>query len=409
MALWDWLVYPVPLTPHGYCLLWAPGLIWLHGVSDVIIGSAYFSIPLALFWFAYQRKDLQFRWVIWLFVAFILACGMTHFMAVYTLWVAAYGLEGLIKAITAILSVATAMLLWPLIPKLVALPSPAQLATVNQTLSDKIAEQERTYQLLQASEEQVRITNAELEERVTRRTADLMAANVQLQATLDQLTLARGELEATVEQRTEALRQRDLLLREVYHRVKNNLQIVDSVILMEASVLKDQSDKAFLDALRNRVYALGLVHQQLMTSRDLQTFDFAPFLEELSENLIVAGASGAVELEVDACSLAIDLDHAVPMGLIVTELVTNSLKHAFPHGAGKVSISVRRNEEATPDSQIIVTVADNGVGQAGGKVEGTGIGKRIIEGLLRQLRGRMETDETQGTTTRLFLPQLRTA
>jgi two-component sensor histidine kinase len=146
-----------------------------------------------------------------------------------------------------------------------------------------------------------------------------------------------------------------------------------------------------------------------MTSRDLQTFDFAPFLEELSENLIAAGASGAIELEVHACSLAIDLDHAVPMGLIVTELVTNSLKHAFPNGAGKVRISVEHSDDATSDGEIIVTVADNGIGQIEGTTAGTGIGKRIIEGLLRQLRGRMEVDETQGTTTRLFLPQLRTA
>lgn len=402
MPLWDWLVYPVPLTPHGYCLLWAPGLIWLHGVSDVIIGLAYFSIPLALFWFAYQRKDLQFRWVIWLFVAFILACGMTHFMAVYTLWVAAYGVEGLIKAITALLSVATAALLWPLIPRLVALPSPAQLAAVNQHLSEKMEEQERTYRLLLASEEKVRIANAELEARVAQRTAALTTANEQLRA-------ARAELEATVEQRTEALRQRDLLLREVYHRVKNNLQIVDSVILMESSALDDAADKTFLESLRSRIFALGLVHQQLMTSRDLRTFDFAPFLKELSENLVLAGASGPIELDVEACSLTVDLDHAVPLGLIVTELVTNSLKHAFPKGSGKLSICVERDESAAPDGGIVVTVSDNGVGStATERRSGTpGIGKRIIEGLLRQLKGRMAIDDQKGTTTRLYLPQPR--
>src|SRR5262245_54436192 len=117
MQIFDWLIYPVNLTPHGYCLLWAPGLIWLHAASDTIIALAYFSIPLALIWFVHQRKDLEFRWVFLLFVCFIMACGLTHVMGVLTLWVAAYGLEAILKVITAGLSVATAMLLWPLIPR----------------------------------------------------------------------------------------------------------------------------------------------------------------------------------------------------------------------------------------------------------------------------------------------------
>ncbi len=138
-----------------------------------------------------------------------------------------------------------------------------------------------------------------------------------------------------MKERTDALGQRDLLLREVYHRVKNNLQIVDAVIHMQAEQMPRQQDRAFLEALRSRVYALGLVHQQLMTSADLQTFDLAPFLKELSENLLVAGATGDIEMEVEACTLSVGLDFAVPMGLIVTELLTNSLKHAFPDGKAK--------------------------------------------------------------------------
>ena len=84
MQIFDWLIYPVNLTPHGYCLLWAPGLIWLHAASDTIIALAYFSIPLALIWFVHQRKDLEFRWVFLLFVCFIMACGMTHVIIDFT-------------------------------------------------------------------------------------------------------------------------------------------------------------------------------------------------------------------------------------------------------------------------------------------------------------------------------------
>jgi len=406
MSLWDWLINPVGLTPHGFCLLWAPGLIWLHAISDTVIGVAYFSIPLALAYFAHRRADLQYRWVILLFVCFILACGMTHFLAVYTLWVAAYGIEGIIKVLTALLSVATAILLWPLIPKLLALPSPTQMASLNAALSDRVEEQGRTFKLLLASEEAVRRANAELETRVEERTADLVTANARLTGALAELQQVRTSLELTVQERTDALKQRDLLLREVYHRVKNNLQVVDSVIVMQMGSLERDADKQFLHALRQRIYALGLVHQQLMGSADLQTFDFAPFLKELAENMVLAGASGDIILDIDACALQVDLDFALPMGLLVTELVQNSLKYGFPSGSGRLSVSVTRDEA---QRQVVVTVADDGPGlppDAGNeKPRGTGIGKRLMQGLLQQLRGHMIVDGNRGMVTRLILPE----
>jgi len=95
VSLYDWLFNPSGLTPHGFCLLWAPGLIVLHAASDAIIGLAYFSIPLALASFASQRKDIEYSWIIHLFVAFILACGTTHLMSILTLWSPAYGIEGI--------------------------------------------------------------------------------------------------------------------------------------------------------------------------------------------------------------------------------------------------------------------------------------------------------------------------
>src|SRR6201995_175796 len=105
-------------SPHGICLLWEPELIWLHVVSDALIAVAYFSIPFALAIFVTKRKDVKFGWVLWSFGIFIMACGLTHVLSIYTLWVPVYGIEGLAKSVTAIASVITAATLWPLLPKL---------------------------------------------------------------------------------------------------------------------------------------------------------------------------------------------------------------------------------------------------------------------------------------------------
>jgi signal transduction histidine kinase len=143
-------------TPHGFCLLWDPGLLWLHGVSDTVIGLSYFSIPLALLHFARRRRDLEYRWILWLFAIFILACGTTHFLAVATLWVPLYWLDGAVKLVTAVTSVATASLLWPLLPRLLELPSPSALRLANEQLSFQMQERERHIAALQEQDARMR-------------------------------------------------------------------------------------------------------------------------------------------------------------------------------------------------------------------------------------------------------------
>src|SRR3954469_13976455 len=114
-------------APHGICLQWDPELLLVHVVSDAIIALSYFSIPFALAYFVSKRRDVEFGWIFWAFAIFIMACGFTHVLSIYTLWVPAYGVEGLVKVITALASIVTALLLWPLIPKLLTIPSPAEL------------------------------------------------------------------------------------------------------------------------------------------------------------------------------------------------------------------------------------------------------------------------------------------
>lgn len=124
--------------PHGQCFMWNPAVLWIHVVSDVLIALAYFSIPLALVTFIRQRRDLAYPWVFALFAVFIVSCGLTHLIDVVTTWNGAYRIEGVAKAITALSSITTAILIWPLIPKLIALPSPTQLEAVNADLRVKI-------------------------------------------------------------------------------------------------------------------------------------------------------------------------------------------------------------------------------------------------------------------------------
>ncbi|MDF5731047.1 MAG: PP2C family protein-serine/threonine phosphatase [Rhizonema sp. PD38] len=137
--------------PHGHCYLWKPDLVGLHTISDALIALSYYSIPITLFYFVRKRKDLPFIKIFLLFIGFIVACGTTHIMEIWTLWHPTYWLSGSIKALTAIISVFTAVQLVPLVPKALALPSPAQLERANQEI--KLLNKKLTVENLRMSAE----------------------------------------------------------------------------------------------------------------------------------------------------------------------------------------------------------------------------------------------------------------
>ncbi|SMF94054.1 His Kinase A (phospho-acceptor) domain-containing protein [Methylomagnum ishizawai] len=125
--------------PHGNCLIWSRGLIELHVISDALTGLAYYSIPFGLAFFVRRRTDLVYRWMFILFASFILACGTTHFFDIWVLWHPDYAVQGILKAVTAAVSVCTAILLWPVLRRALYLPSPAELARINARLEREIA------------------------------------------------------------------------------------------------------------------------------------------------------------------------------------------------------------------------------------------------------------------------------
>ncbi|MFJ7439414.1 ATP-binding protein [Methylorubrum thiocyanatum] len=139
------------LSPHGICLLWRPELIWTHVVSDSLIAFAYFSIPIGLAYFVSRRRDVVFGWMFWSFAVFITACGATHLMAIWTLWVPDYGLEAAVKLLTGLASIGTAVALWVLMPKALTLPSPTQLRQANEALEARIAERDAALAALEAA------------------------------------------------------------------------------------------------------------------------------------------------------------------------------------------------------------------------------------------------------------------
>ncbi len=145
--------------PHGHCYLWNPALVWLHVVSDSLIALAYTSIPFSLLYFVRRRKDVPFNVVFWSFGAFIIACGATHAMEVWTLWIPTYWLSGALKAFTAVASVATAVLLIQRMPAALAIPTPAALRQAHDDLAK---------------------AHAALHARVAERTSELASANAAL-------------------------------------------------------------------------------------------------------------------------------------------------------------------------------------------------------------------------------------
>ncbi len=160
--------------PHGTCYLWNPQIVWLHVISDAVITASYYCIPLVLLYLVKKRRDIPFNWILWMCAAFILGCGTTHLMEVWTIWHPSYLLAGIIKALTAAVSVVTAVFLLRLLPKALSLPPVDQLYGINRNLEDQLNIRARR-------EQELTQLIAKLEAQVTDRTRELESINTLLQ------------------------------------------------------------------------------------------------------------------------------------------------------------------------------------------------------------------------------------
>ncbi len=626
--------------PHGHCYLWKPELVWLHLVSDVLTGLAYYSIPVMLVYFVRKRRDVPFGWIFLMFGTFIVACGTTHLMDVWTLWYPTYWLSGLLKAITAFVSVLTAIELVPLIPKALALPSPAQLekeiaerilteevlreskqrwqlalrgnndgiwdwnvktneiffsarwkemlgyedheisnhldermkrvhpddldwvtqavqdhfsqktpfyttehrvlckdgtykwildrgqalwdedgnvvrmagshtditerkqaeeavssllnqlenmveertaqlTRINQSLQTEITERQRIEEALRESEERFRATfhqaavgiahvaidgrwllvnqrlcnilgytpeelqllafqdithpddiNADLKYFYQILADDIQTYSIEkryfckdrsivwVNLTVSLMREPSGEpryfiyVVEDISERQAALRDRkqweeqmqasllekEVLLKEIYHRVKNNLQVISSLLSLQSAYIKDKHDLVIFQQSQQRIASMALVHEKLYESQDLAKINFGEYIRDL-----VASLFTAYEVNEDAIALVLNidkhvflgLDTAIPCSLIIHELVSNSLKYAFPVGRnGTIYIEINQNQ----DRQVTLVVSDDGIGLPPNfnfqKI--ASLGWQLVDALTNQLSGNINIQGDMG-------------
>jgi two-component sensor histidine kinase len=188
----------------------------------------------------------------------------------------------------------------------------------------------------------------------------------------------------------------ELLLKEIHHRVKNNLELVKSLISLQSAKMEDSASKDAMMASQNRVQSMGIIHQKLYQGENLGSIEMKDYFLNLGEGILdTFNAEDKVKIECAMDTLELDVDTAVPIGLIVNELLTNSLKYAFPENRnGTIQISL---SQATPEI-LSLKVTDNGVGKDSGMApKGTGFGSQLIQLLTQQLNGSMTEISENGT------------
>ncbi|MBR9846174.1 MAG: sensor histidine kinase, partial [Algicola sp.] len=191
--------------------------------------------------------------------------------------------------------------------------------------------------------------------------------------------------------------QNELLLKEIHHRVKNNLELVKSLIALQSAQLEDSPTKDAMIASQNRVQSMGIIHQKLYQGKNLGSIDMKDYFVNLSDGILdTFNAEDKVKIECAMDQLELDVDTAVPIGLIVNELLTNALKYAFPKdNTGTIEISL-----AQPNAETItLKVIDNGIGKTKHATpKGTGFGSQLVKLLTQQLNGIMEEKHDNGTS-----------
>ncbi len=202
-----------------------------------------------------------------------------------------------------------------------------------------------------------------------------------------------------------SLEEKEILLKEIHHRVKNNLMIISSLLNLQSSYLKDKASKDIFLESQNRAKSMALIHERLYQSTDLKKIDFGDYVQKLSNNLYNTYVldTSLIKLNIDVDEVMLDIDQSIPLGLIVNELVTNSLKHAFPQGeSGEINIKFH-----TKDDKYMLEVNDNGMGFPPNidYKNSQSLGLRLVTSLTEQINGKIEFKNIAGTSFKIIFKE----
>ena len=398
---------PGSLLPHGYCFTWNPTLLWTHVVSDSLIGAAYVSIPVTLVYLLRKRRDIPFNGVVLLFALFIMSCGATHWIEVWTVWHPDYWLSGNVKVLTAVASILTAVALVRLVPLIVAIPTVADLTAAKQALEAEVLTRREAEQTLLRE-------RAELERRVLERT--------------EQLALATANAERAHAGAEEANKLKDRFLAKVSHELRTPLQStlgwahVLQLSLADAAQVKHASDRI----MHNVKSQARLIDDLLDISRilsgklSLQATSVDAFQVIHRAVEVVRSASAARRIDIEVLTEgASAIMHSDPVRLeqVVWNLVNNAVQ-ASPD-AGHV-----RLEAGIVGTELRVDVRDWGRGidpldlphlfepfrqvtESGSSHRGLGLGLAIARSIVDLFGGNLHAHSEgpgRGATFSLTLP-----
>ena len=385
--------------PHGHCFLYQPDILWLHVISDSLILLAYYSIPVALVYFASRRPDMPYRHLFLLFGLFIFLCGTTHVFEIWVLWYPDYGPEGLVKALTALASISTAFVIWSLMPQLLSLPSPSQLQRMNDDLQ---------------------ITYRQVEQRVNERTAELAEANQKLSAAYQ-----------TAEKANQA---KTDFLANMSHEIRTPMHVVLGLagVLSRSDPLSPKQ-KEYVGTLKLSAESLLELITDLLDISKIESeaivLDRIEFnLQHLMREIVTMLSVKAKEKNI---SLSLEFDNALEENFIgdpnrlrqvLINLIGNAIKFTEKGG---VQVQMKAEPDTTAGHKNIrIRVIDSGIGipeykqsmvfekftQADSSVNrkygGTGLGLTIAKSLIELMGGSISLESSlgQGSVFTVHLP-----